>query len=441
MLLNNLEVTRSAVASALGKGAREAAAGVTRSRSVEVEWRDGKLEKIAEATTRSLGIQLYVDGRYASVSTSDLRPEALDRFMAEAVVMTRTLAADPYRSLPDPELYKGQPAVELQIEDPGYDHVTPQQRSGLAADLESAARTVKGAEAIISVSTRFSDGLTESWRVHSNGFEGVKRETSFAMSASVSVKDQDDRRPMEGHWGASRYFSDLPSSQEVGTRASHRALSRLGALKMASEKLPMVVENRVAGGLLGRLLGPLTASSLQQKRSFFEGRIGFPFGSKLLDVTDDPLLVKGLASRLFDGEGFASKRMPLFEQGVVRSVFVDNYYGRKLGLRPTTAGSSNLTWKLGNKDERGLLADVGEGVLVTGFLGGNSNGTTGDFSLGVQGFRVRRGQVAEPVGEMNIAGNHLEVWKQLAAVGNDPFPYASMRTPTLVFDGIQFAGV
>jgi PmbA protein len=86
------------------------------------------------------------------------------------------------------------------------------------------------------------------------------------------------------------------------------------------------------------------------------------------------------------------------------------------------------------------VAEVNDGMLVTGFLGGNSNGTTGDFSLGVQGFRIRNGRVAEPVSEMNISGNHLELWKQLSAVGNDPYLYSSMRTPTLVFDGVQFAG-
>jgi PmbA protein len=77
---------------------------------------------------------------------------------------------------------------------------------------------------------------------------------------------------------------------------------------------------------------------------------------------------------------------------------------------------------------------------VTGFLGGNSNSTTGDFSLGVRGFAVRQGQIAEPIGEMNVSGNHLALWKQLAAVGDDPYPYSTLRTPTLVFEGVQLAG-
>ena len=110
-------------------------------------------------------------------------------------------------------------------------------------------------------------------------------------------------------------------------------------------------------------------------------------------------------------------------------------------MAPTTAGPSNVVWTLGDKDQAALLAAMRDGILVTGFLGGNSNGLTGDFSLGVQGFRVRGGKIAEPVGEMNISGNHLDLWKKLAGVGNDPYPYSSMKTPTLVFEGVQFAGV
>jgi PmbA protein len=110
-------------------------------------------------------------------------------------------------------------------------------------------------------------------------------------------------------------------------------------------------------------------------------------------------------------------------------------------MAPTTGGRSNLKWALGKTSQKELLADAGDAILVTGFLGGNSNTTTGDFSFGVQGFRVRGGQIAEPVSEMNISGNHLQIWKRLVAVGNDPYPYSSLYSPTLVFEDVAFAGV
>jgi PmbA protein len=203
----------------------------------------------------------------------------------------------------------------------------------------------------------------------------------------------------------------------------------------------MALENRVAGRLVGALIGPLAASSLQQKRSFLEGKLGQKIGSDKLTIVDDPLIPRAFGSRLFDGEGISAKKMPVFEKGVVSTYFVDTYYGKKLGMAPTTGSASNLTFPGGQGDQKSLLADLKEGILVTGFLGGNTNASTGDFSLGVQGFMVRGGQVAEPIAEMNIAGNQLELWQRLIGVGADPYPYSAVLTPTLVFDAVQFAGL
>ena len=433
-------IAHGAVATARAKGASEVAVRAYRVRDVAVQWRDGKLEQINESTTRGVGLQLYVDGRYSAVSTSDLRPEALDVFIADSVAMTRTLVKDPFRSLPEAKLYAGQAAVDLKLEDPAYPTVTPEMRRRLARELEDAARSVKGAAAILSVTTGFNDSRAEVLRVASNGFEGNRVDTSFWTSAQVTVKDGDGRRPEDWAAAGVRFVGELPSAAEIGREAAHRALARLGSTKADSAVLPMAIDNRAAGRLVGALLGPLQGQAIQQKRSFLDGKLGAVVGSEKLTLIDDPLVVKGLASRLFDGEGLAARRMPVFEKGVLKTYFIDTYYGRKLGVAPTTGGSSNGAWALGDKAQAALLADMKDGILVTGFLGGNSNSTTGDFSFGVQGYRVRGGQIAEPVGEMNISGNQADLWKRLAAVGNDPYPYSAGRTPTLVFDGVQFAG-
>jgi PmbA protein len=434
------DVAIRAVELARAKGAGEAAASGYRVRQVDVTWRDGRVEKITEATTRGLGVDLYVDGRYASVSTSDLRPEALDRFIGESVALTRKLAPDLARRLPDPELYQGQAELELQLEDPHYGEVDPASRRRTAEAMETAARGVAGAKAILSASASYGDMLAEKFQVHSNGFEGHRRATDFWASCEVSVQDPDGRRPEDWDAAGSRHLAQLVDPAQVGRKAALRALGRIGSQKGESAVLPMVVENRAAGRLVSMLLGPLAASLLQQKRSFLEGKLGARIGSELLSLSDEPLVVRGLGSRLFDGEGLAAKPFPIFEQGALRNYYVDTYYGRKLGMAPTTGRTSNLTWGLGQKPLSGLLADMGEGILVTGFLGGNSNSTTGDFSLGVQGYRVRAGQPAEPVGEMNVSGNQLELWTRLVGVGSDPYPYSPIHTPTLMFEGVQFAG-
>jgi PmbA protein len=435
-----LEIAHGAVRTALRKGASQAAVRAYRVRDVAVQWRDGKLEQINESTTRGVGLQLYVDGRYSAVSSSDLRPDALETFIADSVTMTRALVADPFRSLPEPELYAGQADVDLRLADPDYESVTPETRRRLARELEEAARAVPGSAAIVSVTTGFSDTRGEMLRVASNGFEGGRVDTSFWTSAQVTVKDGDGRRPEDWSAAGVRFMSELPPVAGVGREAAERALARIGSTKADSAVMTMAVDNRSAGRLVGALYGVLGGQAIQQKRSFLEGRIGTAVGSDKLTIADDPLVVKGFASRLFDGEGLAARPMPVFERGVLKAYFIDTYYGRKLGLPPTTGGSSNGAWALGLRSQAELLAEMGEGILVTGFLGGNSNGTTGDFSLGVQGYRVRGGRVAEPVGEMNISGNQNDLWKRLIAVGNDPYRYSPGRTPTLVFEGVQFAG-
>lgn len=428
------------IARAKQAGAAEVAATASRSRESGVTWRDGKLEKTESATTLGLTLQLYVDGRYSAMSTSDLRPEAIDRFIADSVAMTRALTPDPHRGLPDISLSRYE-QVELDVDDSaGFAKVTPDSRVALVKAIEAAARSVKGSDKFNSVTADAGDTQTELVRAHSNGFLGTRKDTVFYAGASASITDSDGRRPSDGSSFVTRRLGDLPSAELLGEEASLRTLSRLGTVKPASAKLPALVENRAAGRILSHLMAPMSASALQQKRSCFDGKLGKAIGSAKLSFRDAPHLRGALGSRLFDSEGMASRPMAIFENGVLETYFVDNYYGRKLSMAPTTARPSNLEWKLGDKDLDGLMREMGEGILITGFLGGNSNATSGDFSVGVEGFRIRKGKRAEPVGEMNLSGNHLAFWKSLAAVGNDPWLSSSFRSPTLAFEPLQFAG-
>ena len=435
-----LAVAQQCISIAKSAGAKDAAARSYRVRDVSLDWRDGKIEKISESTTRGVSLQLYVDGRFSTVSTSDLRPDALKSFIADQIAIAKTISPDPARGLADPALYKGQASIDLLTEDPKYASVTADDGRKIAKLVHDAARAVKGSEAFNSVTASFSSNLVENWMVTSNGFSGSSRGTGFFVSAGVSAKDADGRRPEEYDFAGSRFWNEVGDPARVGTTAATRTLGRLGAKKGETAAMTVVVDNRAAGRLVSMLAGPLSGGAMQQKRSFLEGKLGQEVVSPLITITDDPLIPKGFGSRKFDAEGIAAKPRLVFENGVLKSYYIDTYYGRKLKMDPTSGGMSNLSWKLGSKSQKELLADAKEALLITSFIGGNSNGGTGDFSIGVVGFRVRNGVIAEPVSEMNLSGNHQEFWKKLIAVGNDPFPYSSMRTPTLVFDGVSVAG-
>ncbi len=431
------QIAEQTLKDALEAGADDAVVRLSHARFVDLKRRERKIETLEASESRGLTLSLYVDGRYSSNATSYLSPDALRDFTRETLAMTRVLARDPHRALPDPELY-GPADAELDIHDDDYAGVEMDQRTHQVTEAEEAG--LAAGDRIISVTTEITTQQSELIQLHSNGFRGTHRSTGFFLTAAVTARDDDGRRPEDSAFAGARYFSDLPPAAEIGQLAARRAIDRLGATKVPSAKTTLVVQNRAAGRLIGSLLGPLHGAAPQQRRSCFEGYLEQAIGSARLTLADDPLLPRGLASRTFDGDGLAARPRQIFDRGVLKTYFIDVYYGRKLAVPPTTGSGSNLLLELGDKDRDELLQDVGEGILVTSFLGGNANPATGDFSFGVAGFLVRDGKLDRPINEMNIADNHTELWQRLAAVGNDPHPYSSWRNPTLVFEDVQFSG-
>jgi PmbA protein len=202
----------------------------------------------------------------------------------------------------------------------------------------------------------------------------------------------------------------------------------------------MLVDARAASSLIGRLLQSAYAQSVQQGRSFWASLNGKKAFSDKLTLIDDPLIRRGLASRLFDNEGISATVLPLVEAGVVRNIYVDTYYGQKAQMEPTTGSPSNVRVGAGKQSLEELVQGVGEGIYVTSWLGGNADGTTGDFSLGLRGHIIEKGVIGRPVGEMNVTGNLRTLFNRLQATGNDTYPYATILSPSLVFADVDFSG-
>jgi PmbA protein len=431
------EMAEKALAHVLARGAREAAVGFYRTRFIELKRREGKTETLQSSTARGLSIALYVDGRYSSNATSFLVWRELEGFLDETLAMTRKLAPDPFRALPDPARYGPTPGVELDLEDGSYDRRDMEWRGSLVAAAEDAALSF--GERVISASTDVSTQASESLQIHSNGFRGERRTTSFHLSASVTARDGERRPEDHAHAGA-RHADGLPDPASVGREAAERALARIGSRKAESRRMPLLVENRAASRLVSSLLEPLTGASLQQRRSCFADRLGQRIGSPLLSLRDDPLIPRALGSRLYDDEGLRAAPRDLLRDGTLIEYLIDDYYARKLGVAPTGGSTSNLLLPPGTASLAELCAPLREAILVTSFLGGNSNAATGDFSFGVSGFLIRDGERVAPVSEMNITGSHIDLWQRLDGVGDDPYPWSSWRIPSLRFSEVQFSG-
>lgn len=421
-------------------GADDCSVSIGKERFVEVSYRKKKPENITEASKLSLNVAIYVNGRFSSQGTSDLRPKSLKNFIGNAVETTKLLAEDPYRSLPDPKYYKGRADIDLKINDPAQAKVTPEQRHSMVQTVENACLE-KGGEKTISVTAYEHDSINESIKVRSDGFEGSVKSTSFWLGAEMTAQDEGDRRPSGWNFVSSRMLADLSNPKEIGMEAARRTLALLGSKKIKTEKLPIIVENRKVSRLLGGFISALSASNIQQQRSFLAEKKNQKVGSDLFTIIDNPLIISGLGSRLFDQDGFASHKRILIEKGMLKEFLVDWYYSRKLEWKPTTGSMSNVVIPPGERSVKQIMKDLKKGIFVTSFLGGNSNSTTGDFSVGIEGQLFEDGTPVQAVAEMNIADNHLEFWNKLIETANDPYFYSSRRLPSLVFKDVVVSGI
>jgi PmbA protein len=434
-----LELAKKVVAEARAAGADEVAASVSRSVQTSLSRRDGKVEQATEATSRGLAFSVLVDGKFSSHSTSDLRPDALSAFIKAGIAATRYLEQDLERALPDAALCGRKVAAEaLDQWDPAYEARTAEDR---ARDAEVLERDVlaRKPEGTISAAVHVSDGSGDTARATSNGFADVHRDAWFMGGAEVTLQDG-DRRPEASTYYGTRYLSELPSSADIADDLVARARERLGSGPTDSGSYPLILPNRAAGRILGLLSGPLAGSSLHEGRSCLAGKLGQRIANPILTIVDDPWLPRGLASRPWDGDGLFAVPRDIVRDGVLESYYISVYYGRKLGVPPTTGGRSNWIVTPGKVPWTELVKRYPKAILVDGFLGGNSNATTGDFSMGIRGALYENGVRTKSLSEMNVAGNLLAMFDRLVAVGDDPWTWSSTVSPTLIFEDVQFSG-
>jgi PmbA protein len=434
------DLTEWTIKTAKTAGANDCKVSINNDRNVEISYRQRKPETIKEATTKQLYIQVFVNGRYSSQTTSDLRKDPLKEFIDNAVRTTKLLAEDPYRTLPETKYYQGRKEMDLGQVDPTYTQFTPENRHDIVKTIENTILE-KGGDKVVTTTAFGQDGYSESVTMTSNGFSGYTEGTFFVAGAEMTVQDEGDRRPNGSNYAVTLNRKDMPSPAKIGEVCVQRTMSLLGAKKIKTETLPIIIENRGVGRVFGGFLQAMNGRSIQQRQSFLADKKGEKVGSDRFTLVDDPFVKGGLGSRLFDGDGFAAKKRIMIDKGVLNEYYVDWYYSRKLDWEPTTGGPSNLIVPPGKRSVEEIMKDLGRGIYITGFIGGNSNPTTGDASVGIIGQLFEGGKPVQAISEMNISDNHLKLWHKLVEVANDPYPYSSLRFPSMVFQDIVVSGL
>ncbi len=362
--------------------------------------------------------------------------------MEAAYHIARFTAADDAAALPDAEWYAR--------EERDFDLFHPWHLSA-----EEAAEIAKRAEAAsfaVSPLVKNSDGGNVSLQegrfvsANSRGFIGGHAHTYHSIAAQPIASRPRDGMQRDEWYASRRDPRDLPPPEAVGRYAAERALSRLGARKIATRTVPVLFEAPLASSLVGHYVQAASGRALYRGSSFLIGKLGERVFADHVDIVDDPFVAKGMASGSFDDDGIATQRRTVVDGGTLAGWFLGNYSARKLGMQPTGngGGAHNLLVTsrraVPGDDFAAMLKKLGTGLLVTELMGQGVNGITGDYSRGASGYWVEGGAIAYPVEEVTIAGNLLDMYARIVAIGNDALDGGSRRCGSILVESMTVAG-
>lgn len=432
------DITAWALDQAMKHGCQAARMTLYEGSDTEFEVRNDQLDRLQQSTEHQLLIHVFVDGRYGTFSTNRLDKKELAPFIREAIDAVRFLAPDAYRSLPAPERYYKGDGSDLGLYDPAIDRLDPDTKIERAK--EAALEAYGQDKRVLSAQANWNDGSSRSYLLTSNGFEGEHVVSYYALSVTVSVKGEGDARP-EAYWyDQALSYADL-IKQGIGKQALDKALAKIGQVKVASGRYTVVVDPQNSVRLLSPVLNALNGASLQQNNSFLSEKLGQQLFADTVTLVDDPHVPGAFGARWFDNEGVATHRRTVIDRGVLQTYFLDTYYAAKMSMEPTISSPSRLVMAPGVRDGNAMVAALDRGILITGFNGGNCNSSSGDFSFGIEGFLIEKGQLVRPLSEMNMTGNMLELWRRLVEVGNDPRRNNAYQIPSLCFEEVTISGV
>lgn len=430
------------------RGATGADLVIAEDESVSVTVRLREVETVKSAQGKRLGLRVCLGQRSATTSTSDFSAASLERLLDNTMAMAAATAEDPCSGLPAPEALAGE-IPDLDLWDGEAGGLSMPDRIALATEAEAAALDLD-ARIANSEGAEFGHDEARILLANSHGFCGEYRRASVGLSVTP-VAVQDGRMQRDSWYTVSRRLRDLESPEAVGREAARRALRRLGARKIGTQRVPVVFDPDTAAGLLWHLGGAVSGSAIYREASFLAGKLGARVASPLLGVVDDGRMPGGLGSRPFDGEGLPTRRTVVIRDGVLQSYLLDTYTGRKLGLAstgnasrgfasPPTVGTTNFCILPGPHPPEAIVRSVKRGLYVTELIGFGVNLVTGDYSRGAVGLWIEDGELTGPVEEITIAGNLAEMLQGIEMIGTDLVWRGPTASPTLKLAEMTVAG-
>jgi PmbA protein len=421
---------------------------VGRSTSTSVKVHGGAIESLTQATSAGIGVRVIADGRQGFAWAGSLDDDVIAEVLAEARDNVAYAQPEDWVGLAEPDGVEP-PAIDLWRD--GLAALPTERKIDRALELE---RAVRARDARISGvrTAQWGDGAGEGVVATSTGITVSGRSTFCHLSVQALATDGAETKAGYGV-SVGREPGDIDLDEAAGD-AVDRATRLLGAIQPASGTVSLVLEPRMAATLLGVLAGTLNGESVLKGRSPFADRVGEQIASPLVTLVDDPTNPLSLGADAHDGEGLATRHIPLIVEGVLQGFLHNTMTGRRAGV-PSTAsavrgfrstpgvGAQALAIAPGTGSLGDLIAGVDHGVLVQSMTGLHSgvNPVSGDFSVGVEGLMVRGGSRAGPIREATVASTLQRLLLDVSAVGGErEWTPGGTGAAALVIPGVTLSG-
>jgi PmbA protein len=443
------DLAQDLVRRAIAGGATAAETVVREGDEFSTTVRLGQVETLKESGSRAIGVRVFFGKRAASTYSSDFSSEGLERMLKSALELARITSEDPHAGIPEADQLGSLPGdLDLYHEDvyslPGAERIEYARRAEKAAlDYDPRLKNSEGGS--------FDAATGHKVLANSHGFVGEYRR-SYCSVATVPIAQDEQGHMQRDYWfSVARSLGRLESPEAVGKKAAERTLRRLGARKVKTVHVPVILDPLVAASILEHIFEGVNGDSVYRGASFLAGKLGQKIAGDNVTVIDDGTMPGGFGTSPFDGEGVPTRRTVVIEKGVLASYLLNTYTARKLGLKTTGnaarglagtpgIGPGNYFLQPGTRSPEQIIGDVKEGLYVTEFLGHGANLVTGDYSRGASGLWISGGELAYPVEEITVAGNLKDMFFHISEIANDLEFRGSVASPTIWLDGLTVGG-
>ncbi|WP_455480148.1 TldD/PmbA family protein [Bartonella sp. B23] len=438
---NQIDKAASLVESARRSGADAADAIIVHTHSTSVSIRFGKVESIEASESNDFTLRVFVGKKVASVSANlATYPQELAE---RAVTMAKASPDSLFAGLADKDsLVKHPKDLDLFDDFVPHSHFLTED----ALKMEAAALDVRG--------VRNSGGATTAYGrsgfvlVTSDGFCGAYQSSCFSRSCSAIAGDG-TMMERDYDYTTALHFSDLEAAENVGRNAGVGAVRRLGAVRAATGTVNVIFDPRTARGIAGHIAFMVNGASVARKTSLLQNFLGKAVMKPDVNVTDQPLRLRGNASRPFDGEGVEGQTLNIIENGILKHWLLSSSSARELGLKTNGHGvrsaslvqpsSTNFAIEPGLISPYNMIKDLKNGFYVTELFGHGVDFVTGQYSRGASGFWIENGEITFPVSEVTLGSDLLHMLAHLTPANDIDRRYGT-AAPTLLIEGMTLAG-